>query len=280
MTWELALSSSVFTGRPLVQMLPTIKQAGFELLEATLSPGHLDLRDPDQVNEIRTSLNQLGLKVISLHAPFGGIADITLPDDAARLNAVNQVKASIDSLLALGGQTLVIHGGSDNEESSREVPTRLARAVQSLTEIQGYCRPRGISIAVETMLGHLVGGRKGQLDWVLSKIPEQDTGVCLDTGHCFLAGDLLEKTRRFGNRLKVIHAHDNLGVHDDHLPPGEGKINWPEFLNTLASTGFHGEFVIEVGSSSADQSLKRVTRSVDFLKKLSAGRPYHFSGGG
>ena len=50
-------------------------------------------------------------------------------------------------------------------------------------------------------------------------------GVCLDTGHTTLG----RHWRRFltvaASRLTHVHANDHRGQSDDHLPPGDGRID-------------------------------------------------------
>jgi sugar phosphate isomerase/epimerase len=45
----------------------------------------------------------------------------------------------------------------------------------------------------------------------------------------FLAGNLLKNIKMFVPYLALVHAHDNNEVYDDHLLPGEGKIDWINF---------------------------------------------------
>ena len=44
----------------------------------------------------------------------------------------------------------------------------------------------------------------------------------------------------------VIHANDNQGQQDDHLPPGKGEIDWEKFCAKLTHTGFLGTFILEL----------------------------------
>jgi len=39
---------------------------------------------------------------------------------------------------------------------------------------------------------------------------------------------------------------DNHGKEDDHLPPGQGMIDWPAVLRALASVGYDGVYMIEI----------------------------------
>ncbi len=45
-----------------------------------------------------------------------------------------------------------------------------------------------------------------------------------------------------------IHAHDNHGEYDEHLPlGGEGIIDWCRLIHFLVEESWNGVFMIEVG---------------------------------
>jgi sugar phosphate isomerase/epimerase len=68
----------------------------------------------------------------------------------------------------------------------------------------------------------------------------------VDTSHTALGGFLLEALERLGPRLVHVQASDNRGVTDDHLPPGQGVIDWPRVVDLLERVGYRGVFMLEV----------------------------------
>jgi sugar phosphate isomerase/epimerase len=68
----------------------------------------------------------------------------------------------------------------------------------------------------------------------------------VDTSHTSLGGVLLDSLQRHGPRLVHVQVSDNRGTSDDHLPPGEGVIDWPAVLGTLERVGYRGVFMLEV----------------------------------
>ena len=92
---------------------------------------------------------------------------------------------------------------------------------------------------------------------------------CLDSGHTNVAvgGGCLsvpDYIRYFGDRIKMLHLHDNDGVNDQHLIPGFGYINWPAVFDALEEVGYDGyynyELVLKFGDCLED--------SVMFLGKF------------
>lgn len=56
-------------------------------------------------------------------------------------------------------------------------------------------------------------------------------GALLDTGHAHVNGwDLAKVVRVLGPRLAACHIHDNSGAADEHLPVGQGTIDWQAYF--------------------------------------------------
>jgi len=49
-----------------------------------------------------------------------------------------------------------------------------------------------------------------------------------------------------GTRLIHVHVHDNRGVHDDHLPPGSGTIQWAKVFEGLRRADYEGHLMLEL----------------------------------
>ncbi|BBD09480.1 sugar phosphate isomerase/epimerase family protein [Desulfovibrio ferrophilus] len=78
---------------------------------------------------------------------------------------------------------------------------------------------------------------------LLSRLPEDRAGACLDLGHwhSFARGcerrDLKAWLMALGPRLKHLHLHDNDGSGDQHLGLGQGSIPFDELFATLTRSG-------------------------------------------
>lgn len=55
-----------------------------------------------------------------------------------------------------------------------------------------------------------------------------------------------------------MHIHDNDGTYDEHLMPGDGNLNWQDFLHSLKAVGYKGDFVLEANEqcNEADDSCR------------------------
>jgi len=244
--WTPGISTGIGYRHPLEQTLGPIRDAGFTTLEISTAPHHLELSDQGGLRALARRIEGDGLRVHSLHAPFGHDVNITSPDAGQRRSSLDRLLIAADALAILGGPLYVIHPGGEDQRWAWERDLRMNLAVEGLQEMAAACRARGLTLAVETPLPHLLGGAPDDLAWILERLPREGVGVCVDTSHCALGGFLFDAMARFRDRLVHVQVSDNRSVNDDHLPPGEGHIDWSRFRAALAATGYQGVFMLEV----------------------------------
>lgn len=248
MNLELGLSTGIAYRHPVGEVLAPIARAGVRAIEVSTAPRHLPLEQPEHMRALRDTIAGLGLRVHSLHAPFGHDVNLTSPDASQRAAALWRLTQAADALATLGGGLYVIHPGGEDQRWVWEREQRLALSVEGLTRVGEICRQRGLELVVETPLPHLLGGRLDDFYWILERLPA-GTRVCLDTSHTALGGTLLEFVERLAGRLVHVQASDNRGVSDDHLPPGDGSIDWTLVLAALERVGYAGVFMLEVSGN-------------------------------
>ncbi|MCK4583150.1 sugar phosphate isomerase/epimerase, partial [Candidatus Bathyarchaeota archaeon] len=89
---------------------------------------------------------------------------------------------------------------------------------------------------------------------------EYEMGMVLDVAHANLRGEVGEFIRRFGDRIRHVHVSDNDGETDQHLPIGDGGIDWGRVMDRLRRSGFSGWVVVE--------SYSEVPRCLEYLGPL------------
>ena len=102
--------------------------------------------------------------------------------------------------------------------------------------------------------------------------------VCLDIGHVTaysMAHKPEDAIRLLGDKLKVLHVHDNRWGKDMHMFPQYGMINWTEVAKALGDVNFKGCFSLELdfpdGLSDElfDESFRHLVKlSKDIVKDL------------
>lgn len=269
--WPVGLSTGCFYRTSIFDCLEAIRNSGFGLIEVCSFPAHLDYHDLEAVRASNRRIDELDLEAYSLHAPFAEDIDITSLDAGRRHHARDELVRAADAAGALGVRYLVIHpgpekGGFPEHERFR----RMENAAGVLSEVSRACRERDIALVLENMLPHLFSGRVRELLWILGALETTDVGICLDTGHAHLSGDLRTVVHKLSGHLWMMHATDNHGQQDDHVPPGDGRIDWQHLLRQMAGIGFSGAIILEVaGQDDCQAVLDGARRARRHLREIS-----------
>ena len=268
--WPIGLSTGCLHRMKLVDCLGPIRESGFSMVEVVFSPPHLDYKNAEEVRAAAERLEDLGLEAYSFHAPFGGDIDISSPDLAQREYALDEILKAVDAAAQLAVHYFVIHPGPENADipSREERVRRIENVTSVLDRVAVRCEESGIRCVLENKLPHLLFGNSSDLLWILASLQSNQVGACLDTGHAYLAGDLYQLVYKMAPYLRLLHVHDNKGHGDDHLPPGDGRIDWTALMRELAAVRFQGAFILELASSGDPESiLARARHGRSFLRK-------------
>jgi sugar phosphate isomerase/epimerase len=77
-------------------------------------------------------------------------------------------------------------------------------------------------------------------------VSSEADGVCLDTGHTTLGHQWHRFLEVSSPRLSHIHANDHHGRFDDHLPPGDGLLDWAALGCDLQQVKFDRWIILEL----------------------------------
>jgi len=247
--------------------LSAVKEVGMECVELLTWKPPLDLDDETRVQEIGAHAARIGLRVHSAHAPFGPEYELCSEDEAVRRNGIEGAMRSAEVIRGMGGRVVVVHGSLGIEEGE-DRKALLDRATTSVAEIVDYCRTIGVVVAVENLIRGL-GGVPEEMAAMVSVLPEEHAGVCLDIGHAHLRANEEEMISACAGRIVTTHVADNLGETDDHLLPFEGGVEWPKVLGDLKRTGYDGVLLMEISSrADRDETLRRMPDVMDRLGTL------------
>ena len=273
--WPIGLSTGCFHDQPFGDCLPAIRAAGFDIVEVCSFPAHLDYHDRPTVERAAARLHELGLEAYSFHAPFADQIDITALDPAPRDSAaVDEISRAAEAAAMLGVRYFVLHPGPENGGGAARAAA-LDRMDNAAAALDAGRRALPVTsesgLVLENMLPHLFSGHVRDLLWLLGAMNTRDVGICLDTGHAFLSGDLQHVAHKLSGHLWMVHASDNRGTFDDHLPPGDGSIPWRELLAQLMRSAFSGTIILEVaGQPDRETLLAGAQRARRFLRRLAA----------
>ena len=129
-----------------------------------------------------------------------------------------------------------------------------------------FARPLGVRPLVENLLSkpttpeHLVE--------ILQTGHLNQIGVCLDLGHAHITVGVPAAIATLSGRIVQVHAHDNHGMKDEHLWPGDGAIDWPTTAAALNALAAPPATVLELSSKLADKPSElpeRIRRAFELL---------------
>ena len=269
--WRIGLSTGCFYNQSMLDCLPRIRESGFSTVEVCSSPRHLDFHDRRAVERAAERISELGMEAYSFHAPFAPNIDISSSDAAQREASIVEVCHAANAAALLRAHYFVLHPGPENHAPApaQEQLSQMQHVIDSINRIARHCRELGVICVLENKLPHLLFGNTSDILWILDGINGVEVGVCLDTGHAFLSGDVHNLTQKLAGHLKMIHAHDNHGSADDHLAPGDGKIDWMQLLQDLLGIRFHGVLILEMaGAADPTVTMANARRGRSFLRRL------------
>jgi sugar phosphate isomerase/epimerase len=196
----------------------------------------------------------------SAHAPLSDI-NIGSLNPRIREAAVREVTNTIRSAHRLNIGVVTVHPGFYSPLGLLDKPSVLERTFDSLRSIERASKEFGVRVALENMpaMGPMTMGRTPEELFTL--LDSFDIDICFDIGHAHTMNaieDFLEHKACFAN----VHVHDNMGQSDQHLPVGEGNIDFQKVLKGLS--GYQGKYVIEA------RSLNDAVVSRDRLKHIFA----------
>lgn len=158
--------------------------------------------------------------------------------------------------------------GADKSGYSAEKETILWRRLgEELRILVDFAGERNVRIAFEPEPGMFVD-TMARFETLLEFAPKE-LALTLDVGHLFCQYESIPYwISRQRERLVNIHFEDSVrGIHE-HLFPGEGGIDYAEFLTALESASYSGGVFLELSRASA-AGAETALRAFEFLKKRS-----------
>jgi sugar phosphate isomerase/epimerase len=195
---------------------------------------------PDIEAGLKEQLPSYGL-VCSVHAPLSDV-NIGSLNPRMRAAALDEVLRSIASAGRLGFNPFTVHPGFFTplgmvaKDNARKVTK------ESLKLIERTARENGVVVALENM-PEMPMSMATTPKALLDLMDGTDMRICLDIGHANTSKNI-DEYLRFKDRIVNVHIHDNDGKWDQHLPIGNGNIDFKRLMPKLSS--YKGRYVIEV----------------------------------
>lgn len=211
----------------------------------------------------KKAASEYGITIGQMHMPYPAY----VPQGKDELNEYlwnEMAPKSLEICRFLECPYIVVHGfklarflGSEEAE--------WAETERFIRYLAPMAKEMGITVCVENIYdninGHIVEGPCCNVDKAVERIDRineqygaEVLGFCFDTGHANLVGiDFEYFLTKLGQRLKVLHVHDNDGTMDLHQIPftftrsreNFAATDWDGFVKGLRNIGFDGVISFE-----------------------------------
>jgi sugar phosphate isomerase/epimerase len=241
------LSTYLFVSKKLTpELLGQIQDAGFQGVEIFATRSHFDYSTRSDARTIAQVLADRRLQCASFHAPTsrdlsvnregGTPLSITEVERVRRIEAMDELKRVLDVAEDLPFTRLILHMGGSREAAD---PRKRDAAFSSLEHLTLHAKHLGVTVCIENTTSEM--GAPAYLRAFVDETRLTGLRFNFDVGHAHLSeGPVAERIARSFGPLRDLtasaHVHDNHGEKDEHLPPYNGTIDWPQAVRLLQST--------------------------------------------
>jgi L-ribulose-5-phosphate 3-epimerase len=237
-----------------------LRDIGFRSLALTLDRHTIDPFAPDMAARVarwRAALDRAGmarvvetgarhlLDPVHKHEPTLVTAD---PD--ARGRRVAFLNRAIDIACDLGAGCVSLWSGVARDRGDGEA--MWGRLVGGVAPVVDHAAARGMRLGFEPEPGMVVDtlAAYGRL---LDRLGRPDSlRLTVDIGHLECMGErpLAHALEPWVGRIINVHVDDMLSCRHEHLPLGEGEVDFPPVLAALAAGGYDGGLHVELPRQS------------------------------
>ncbi|WKZ32432.1 MAG: sugar phosphate isomerase/epimerase family protein [Thermodesulfobacteriota bacterium] len=212
---------------------------------------------PRDLERIRDAFAEKGL-TITVHGPYIDLNPGSR-EEKTRLLTVGVYDRLFGVVEILKPRTVVLHAGYHERKYKGDKDLWLSQSLKTWPEFVKRAERIGTVIAVENIFER----EPSTLRLLMDELPSPNLGICLDAGHMrvFSEVDFEEWFAALGPRVAEVHLHDNHGKRDDHLPIGDGSIDFERFMDLLSKYTKDPVYTIEPhGEDAMFRAIEAVRR--------------------
>lgn len=228
--------------------------------EIAIKGPDLDTMDHKDLQKIAQVLSEANRRP-TIHAPFFDLNPGAL-DPLIRQVTFKRLSQALSVASDLNAHLMVIHPGVDKWRYPNLEQTWLALAKDFFLPLINQAESYDCRLAIENIYEET----PQTLVQLADDIDSEWFGHCFDAGHWCLFGkqSMTEWLEAIKPRLLHLHLHDNHGRADEHLPVGEGLIDFAPLRLQLDSMSTLPSITLEAHSPDhLERSLRQVKTLLD-----------------
>jgi len=210
--------------------------------EIYFSGATLDALTPAEAERQAGALREAGIRSVSFHAPFEDVWPGARDEEIRRVS-VRRISQVVDLAPVFRSAGIVLHGGYFGWLFDFHPEKWFAPARRSFLELAERAEKAGTELFVENVFDEI----PDHLLRLREAVGSPRLHFCFDPGHAALFSQLpLQRwAEALGKEIRLVHVHDNRGSRDDHLPVGEGSINFRGVLLAVRDAGARPILTVE-----------------------------------
>lgn len=233
MNKKIGYSDLALLTQPVEENIEKLIEHGADEIELLMDGIKWDDMD-EQIKNIKKLYNEHERQLtFTIHPPAWDI-NLTSENKAIRQVSFEEYKRAIEFASDLEAKHVVIHPGfCFSPAFDKQIAQK--RAKDYIADLCKIAKPLGVELAIENV------GYKGTSIFTQQEYTEflndldETATYLIDTGHAHLNHwNIPEMIRTVKTRLHSLHLHDNSANSDEHLPIGEGTLNWKLIFEALS----------------------------------------------
>jgi sugar phosphate isomerase/epimerase len=253
-----AISTHVFLRQRLHPgLLDTLTKGGAQAIELFAARQHFDYTSQPHVKEIASWFAANAVEPFSMHMPMFSDSEmgrsgapgvnVVHPEKSRRIDAMDEIKRALEVAEHMPLRHLILHLGENHDGWG---PRVLDDSMTAIEHLQAYSRPLGVKLLLENIRNEVT--RAENLLEIVRIGHFKDVGICLDLGHAHIDPGIPAILAELKPLIRSAHIHDNHGLKDEHLWPGEGTIPWKETMEELGAAPALAAGVLEIHYNHED----------------------------
>ena len=253
-----------FPIKPLIQEIEEFGEMGFDYVELTMDPPEATPQKIlAQKNPIQDLLHRYCMGIIGHLPTFVWTSDLY---ESLRKVSIQETLDALEAGVELGIEKVVLHPGYISGLGKFILDKAKGYGMESIETILNKATSLGMTLCIENMFpqAHFLS-KPHEFQEVFESFP--DLRLALDIGHANLGGGKNKSSEfihQYGYRISHIHANDNFGKEDNHLPIGAGIIDFEKILKELNEAQYDETLTLEV--FSRDREYLKISK--DKIKRI------------
>ena len=232
--------------RSLLHEVEALGAYGFDYIEVTMDAPYAHYSViREQKGELLKALDRLGMALVCHLPTFVSTADLT---DTLREASIEETMNSMQVAAEVNALKAVLHPSFIQGLGAMIPDLARQHAKASMARLLSEAERLKLTVCVENMFPRSLSMiRPRDFDALFEIFPH--AMMTLDTGHANIGGGterILGFIKRFPDRIGHIHASDNRGRDDDHLPIGAGTIDFSRVAKALKDISYDGTITLEI----------------------------------